>query len=560
MKIKDNKGSITVFVLVGLLFMTSFLLISFGSNVNKSKSASEQLDILSDIYSHGDTDVDAYERAYTDIRRKNAQILTESSDNSSTLELTKTFTDTLSDYKIYGNSVQNGTPSPENPVEIQSVGNQTKNLLNYQELFDGESLTITGITYKKTNEGIIANGTATGWAATAIKLDLKPILEVGKTYVISGSKDNVSVIFYSRTNGTASYSASKTITGEEEIISVYLQVSPEKTANNVLVMPQLEEGTIATDYEPYGYKMTVKVSGNNLFNANAIKNTNIQVKDNGKNIVMPILTSGNGYTNTSTKLSDLCPDLEVGDEVILSFKSNTSTNPMIYIVSTEDLWYRNTSRVITQEMLDSLVALYGNRYMDGETVQKVITNFQIEKGTVATEYEPYVKSQTVNIFLDEPLRKVGDYEDYIDFENNKVVRKVGYVLKDSTDLNLYASSDSFNQFVFSRDTYLPGSQSYGPVLCSYMKQTSSANAQLNNVYIGYSNFNLCLDTAYTLDTLKELLNEKPMQIYYHLATPDNTETIELPELKTFEDYTKIEVLTSVAPSKIEVTYYGYTIE
>ena len=70
MNVRDKKGSITVFVLVGLLFMASFLIISFGSNINRSKIAKEQFDILSGIYSHGDTDEEAYDRAYTDLRNK----------------------------------------------------------------------------------------------------------------------------------------------------------------------------------------------------------------------------------------------------------------------------------------------------------------------------------------------------------------------------------------------------------------------------------------------------------------------------------------------------------
>ena len=37
------------------------------------------------------------------------------------------------------------------------------------------------------------------------------------------------------------------------------------------------------------------------------------------------------------------------------------------------------------------------------------------------------------------------------------------------------------------------------------------------------------------------------------------EYIDLPELVTFEDYTNIEVLTEVKPSKIELEYTGYTI-
>ena len=39
-----------------------------------------------------------------------------------------------------------------------------------------------------------------------------------------------------------------------------------------------------------------------------------------------------------------------------------------------------------------------------------------------------------------------------------------------------------------------------------------------------------------------------------------TETVELPELTAFEDYSKIEILTQIAPSKIEAEYEGYTLE
>ena len=35
----------------------------------------------------------------------------------------------LYDYKIYGNSVQNGTPTLEVPIQIESVGDKTKNIL-----------------------------------------------------------------------------------------------------------------------------------------------------------------------------------------------------------------------------------------------------------------------------------------------------------------------------------------------------------------------------------------------------------------------------------------------
>ena len=40
----------------------------------------------------------------------------------------------IRNYEVYGNSVQDGVPTPESPVEIQSVGDlATKNLFNYAD-------------------------------------------------------------------------------------------------------------------------------------------------------------------------------------------------------------------------------------------------------------------------------------------------------------------------------------------------------------------------------------------------------------------------------------------
>ena len=36
----------------------------------------------------------------------------------------------LLDYRIYGNTVQDGTPAPETPAEVQGVGEQTENLFD----------------------------------------------------------------------------------------------------------------------------------------------------------------------------------------------------------------------------------------------------------------------------------------------------------------------------------------------------------------------------------------------------------------------------------------------
>lgn len=109
MNFRDKKGSITIFVLVGLLFMTAFLIISYAYNINKSKYAKEQFNIISDIYSYKDGDANAYNRAYTAIRENNKQVLTTSIEESSVLELNKTYEEKLDNYKIYGNTTSVGT-------------------------------------------------------------------------------------------------------------------------------------------------------------------------------------------------------------------------------------------------------------------------------------------------------------------------------------------------------------------------------------------------------------------------------------------------------------------
>ena len=152
--IKKEKGAIAIFVLVALLFMSAFLILLFANNINKSKDTQEQFKITGEIYA-GEGEQGAYDQAFGELRKKNRQLLTATSqENSNTLELQNVFAEEkLSNYKIYGNSVQNETPSPTNPVEIQSVGDKTKNL------FDIDSAV---------NENLVKNddGTYTIWKNT----------------------------------------------------------------------------------------------------------------------------------------------------------------------------------------------------------------------------------------------------------------------------------------------------------------------------------------------------------------------------------------------------------
>lgn len=139
---KKETGAIGIFVLIGMLFMASFLMILFANNMNKEKGIQEQFEILEKIYALSGGDESVYQKVYEDLREKNKQILTASVENKGNIELTKTFAEKVTNYKIYGNSVQKETPTPQNPVEIESVGNQT-NLFDYQSILNENASTVT---------------------------------------------------------------------------------------------------------------------------------------------------------------------------------------------------------------------------------------------------------------------------------------------------------------------------------------------------------------------------------------------------------------------------------
>lgn len=112
---------------------------------------------------------------------------------------------------------------------------------------------------------------------------------------------------------------------------------------------------------------------------------------------MPLATSGNGYNSTNKTLAQLCPTLQVGDTAWLYFDKNTGAyNYYIYLENyTEATWVRNQSRTITQNDLDSTVILYGNRYVEGETTQVILSNFRIVRDE-NTAWEKYVRTELLH--------------------------------------------------------------------------------------------------------------------------------------------------------------------
>ena len=230
--------------------------------------------------------------------------------------------------KIYGNSIQNGTPTPTSPVEIQSVGNKTKNLCN---VVDGND-----IAYTDYNEYTIENGTINFNGKTLVGIICK--VNPNTTYTISAKSTDLGIEQRIR-----EYNAKPTNFDTNLIKQTYSatfrasnsgKVTTSETTKYVLIVYygnadkagarvydiQLEEGNTATSYEPYGYKIPITVSNGSTSNttniylkeplrkigdtADYLDLVNKKVVRNIKEIVFDGLTTGKKITNVTTTTSN----------------------------------------------------------------------------------------------------------------------------------------------------------------------------------------------------------------------------------------------------------------
>lgn len=349
----------------------------------------------------------------------------------------------LADYKIYGNSIQNGTPSPDEPAEIKSVGDKTINMIDYKKIRDTTS---NGVTFINNNDGTFtANGDLTlalsslsfanGIDFTDIKQGIEYYASCGNELSTADKRYYFFAIIKNISTGSVRYFSSNntkktfTLSDEEEVTSLELRIYAPTgelfSVENEVFKPIFCEASECINYEPYGYKIPIKVSNEN------------------------------------------------GTEVKMT-----------------------------------------------------------------------------NIYLDEPLRKVGDYADYIDFQNQKVVR-VNKKIADFSNMSWFYSGGYFHST---------------PNLKADTSQ--KANSFCNYYIYGVASRDYCFwidssgqglriaDKDYTDVTLfKEWLATLDIYVIYPLATPLE-QSIDLPEISTVKGTTIIEICSEIEPSLTNITYYS----
>ena len=159
----------------------------------------------------------------------------------------------------------------------------------------------------------------------------------------------------------------------------------------------------------------ITVCNKNTFNSKKIPNGSIITVNDDQSITLKNNTNASGYVNTGIKLKDICKGLKSGNTTFLKIIT-TFENKYIYLAGINQLWNDETSKVLTEEILESTVVLYGG-YQKTDTIQIQISLNKLE------EYTQH-QSQTITFPLSEEQKLMkGDYlaDDGIHHKKTQIV-------------------------------------------------------------------------------------------------------------------------------------------
>lgn len=200
---------------------------------------------------------------------------------------------------------------------------------------------------------------------------------------------------------------------------VFLKGSNAPTPSNPVEIESVGDLITDTNDINYGkYKIPIIAKSKNLFDDTTLSNKWVNV-------------SGSVVDSPQTN----CKRFECveGETYTLSASYETKHANNIIVMA----FYNSNDTLIIRNVVSNLeyeeliaTAPQNSKYLYAGYYTIEPQTIQLEKSDIATEYEPYVEPVITNIYLDEPLRKIGDYSDYIDFKNQKEFRNV--IVNDDT--------------------------------------------------------------------------------------------------------------------------------
>lgn len=524
----------------------------------------------------------------------------------------------LKDYRIFGNSVQDGVPTPEAPIEVQSVGElTTKNLLNIDGMLNSNLVKNDDGSYtlKKTSNGrlsatvpinIPANTT---FAKSVDVIDYKcaSLADIGaiRSRLIFSDGTSGYTVFYD--NKAPLSSGAYIDSSTKDIVQIDFYLSSEDAVGDYITFKniQIEINNQRTEYEPYQkYKIPVAVRGKNLYKPTRLSafgidkpSTFVKLSNNyGTTISTTDATKGEFTVIQSTVSRPESPEhysngffcfeigqkvLTVNKEYILSFDCEVLDSLLdtdrIGVLSNGTYPMPYFKAVNGRTSVRFKYVLHGSGGFDnyieirncGQSLK--ISNIMITEVDSNQEYEPYIEPQTHNLYLDAPLRKLGEYADYVDFEKSVVARKIDSTNVKSCPWNKKSDSTASDgtalyryECSLSRKRYFVGGlYDESGLLCngllkeSYVYKADNAIAErVDTTGSSGTGRTIRIHTSEHSTVANMVSAFGDFKVYYILDDAYITEEkVTLPALPTFKGTTLYEVQTSTEPSGMQACYY-----
>lgn len=277
-----------------------------------------------------------------------------------------------------------------------------------------------------------------------------------------------------------------------------------------------------------------------------------------------VINEANGYKMVYVPCE---PNTEYTVSMILTYRFSIAQFDQLPTYGATNLTniYRNndTEVTLTTEPTAAYLVVFLYTPQDTVSLTDIYDSLMINKGEPRS-YEPYgykipivSGGVTTNVYLSEPLRKIGNETDTVNSDGT-ITRRIGTITYDGTEnwTNQYPSASKTCSIT------KPAGSSITPqatnFMCNSFIPTANNNAQIGEIYSGTSYINFNYDGTNDLTTWKAYLATNPVTVWYLLTTP-TTETITAPSIPTTSGLNTIDVATTLKPSEMSLTYDGYKL-
>lgn len=255
------------------------------------------------------------------------------------------------------------------------------------------------------------------------------------------------------------------------------------------------------------------------------------------------------YVTGGTEVAEVYGGINYADPIFYKTETMTGSAPLMYDSYPGRLTgytiLGNSFQNGTPTPEDPVeVQSWGDLVTTGEHAGEFAIPIVISDGT---------NSQTANIYLDEPLRKIGNYADEIDFKAGTVTRRIREVVLTGSE----TIDDSAGRWIVRAG--LINSVPYIGKSTHFRNKSGGTVTWFDNAFSidGNSIFFGVTEMFDSMNAFKQLLTDSytdgnPVTVYYASTRPI-TESVTLPQIPTISGQNTLSFGTALQPSQVSIT-------